>query len=131
MRRVLLRAAPGWPPKAPAAALPEAAAPNEPASFAISVMTERELDGAAVGHLEASDPLAFGVGARTFHMAEENSLSKKVSDRPPMFTVINGRSQRADAACKERAITSLPVPCSPRIKTFASDGGIEDLLQAL
>ena len=39
-----------------------------------------------------------------------------------MFTATKGLVARADTACSHRATSSLPVPCSPVIRTFASEG---------
>ena len=51
-----------------------------------------------------------------------NSLSKMPSGKPPVFTATSGRDARLDSAYSVRATTSFPLPCSPVISTFASEG---------
>ncbi len=51
-----------------------------------------------------------------------SSLSNTPSPRAPALTAMNGFWARSEAACSQRATTSLPVPCSPVISTLASDG---------
>src|SRR5205807_190404 len=41
-----------------------------------------------------------------------SSLSNRPSGMPPKLTATRGRSARPEAACSQRATTSLPVPCS-------------------
>ena len=50
------------------------------------------------------------------------SLSKTPSERPPALMHKSGRPARGEMACSRRATTSLPVPCSPVMSTFASLG---------
>src|SRR5881227_1016211 len=56
-----------------------------------------------------------------------SSLSNRPSGMPPRFTATSGRSARPEAACSQRATTSLPVPCSPRMSTLASDGPMRSI----
>ena len=51
-----------------------------------------------------------------------SSLSNTPSDRPPAFTVTSGRVGAAETAWSACATVPLPVPFSPVIRTFASDG---------
>jgi hypothetical protein len=51
-----------------------------------------------------------------------SSLSKSAGDSPPTSTAVNGFPARDDRSWMRRAITSLPVPCSPVTSTFTSDG---------
>ena len=44
-----------------------------------------------------------------------------------MFTAMNDRALRGDDACSHCATSSLPVPCSPVISTFASDGPMRSM----
>jgi len=52
----------------------------------------------------------------------KSSLSKTPSERPPAFTVARGREERRDTAWRARATVPLPVPFSPVMSTFASEG---------
>ncbi len=56
-----------------------------------------------------------------------SSLSKTPSDTPPELTITIGRDARLDTACSARATTPLPVPFSPRISTFASEGPTREM----
>ena len=58
----------------------------------------------------------------------KSSLSKIVSDSPPMFTVIMLCDVRGESACSACAINPLPVPFSPVIKMFASDGATREII---
>src|SRR5690242_17374794 len=51
-----------------------------------------------------------------------SSLSNTPSESPPMSTATNDCCARGDTACSQRATSSLPVPCSPVMTTFASEG---------
>ena len=51
-----------------------------------------------------------------------SSLSKTPSDSPPAFTVTSGLAERVETACSACATAPLPVPFSPVMSTFASDG---------
>ena len=55
------------------------------------------------------------------------SLSNSPSESPPRFTATSGRAARGEAACTHWATTSLPVPCSPRMSTLASDGATRSM----
>ena len=58
----------------------------------------------------------------------KSSLSSTPSDSPPALTATNGLRRRAStAACSRLATTSLPVPCSPVMSTFASDGATRSI----
>ena len=52
----------------------------------------------------------------------KSSLSKVPSGSAPVLTATRVRSARAESRCSVCATTSLPVPCSPVMRTFASDG---------
>ncbi len=51
-----------------------------------------------------------------------SSLSSSVSDSAAQFTLTKGLSLRGDSSCRACAISSLPVPDSPRISTVALVG---------
>ncbi len=55
------------------------------------------------------------------------SLSKRPSESPPRLTATSGRAARGEAAWSHWATTSLPVPCSPLISTFASDAATRSM----
>ena len=54
----------------------------------------------------------------------KSSLSNVPSGRAPVFTATSVRSARDESRCSVCATTSLPLPCSPVIRTFASEGPI-------
>ena len=56
-----------------------------------------------------------------------SSLSNTVSETPPAFTVTIGRAARGDSAWIACATSPLPVPFSPVIRTFASDGAVRSM----
>ena len=51
-----------------------------------------------------------------------SSLSSRVSVSAAQLTRMKGLSRRCDSSCSACAISSLPVPDSPRIKTVARVG---------
>jgi hypothetical protein len=52
----------------------------------------------------------------------KSSDSNTPSDTPPALTVTMGREARGETACSACATSVLPVPFSPEISTFASEG---------
>ncbi len=52
----------------------------------------------------------------------KSSDSRSVSDRAAQFTLMNGLSARGDSSCSAWAMSSLPVPDSPRMRTVARVG---------
>ena len=57
-----------------------------------------------------------------------SSLSKTPSGIAPVFTATKAREARGESACKVCATTSLPVPWSPVMRTFASDGPTREIV---
>ena len=74
---------------------------------------------ALIGELEAADAVGLRVGEGAAHVPK-SSLSNTPSDTPSSPTI--GREARLDTLWSALATTPLPVPFSPRISTFASDG---------
>jgi hypothetical protein len=52
----------------------------------------------------------------------KSSLSISSEGSAAQLTATNGPAARALAACRARAVSSLPVPVSPTIRTVASAG---------
>ena len=81
-----------------------------------------EEDRAAVGGLEPPDAALQRAGegaALVSRTARTRSASGGIA---PQFTRTNGPAARAERSWMARAISSLPVPVSPRISTVASVG---------
>ena len=55
-------------------------------------------------------------------LCPNNSLSSKSLGIAPQFTGTNGPADRPEHPCRAFAISSLPVPLSPTIKTVESLG---------
>ena len=47
-----------------------------------------------------------------------------------MFTVTSGREERSDTACSVCATSPLPVPFSPVMSTFASEGPTREIMSS-
>ena len=81
---------------------------------------------AAVGHLEAADAIHLGVGERALHMAEQLAFENAFGQAAGIDRHHRPRGAK-ETACRVCATTSLPVPCSPVIRTFASDGPTREI----
>ncbi len=51
-----------------------------------------------------------------------SSVSRSVSESAAQFTLMNALSRRGDSSCSAWAMSSLPVPDSPRMRTVARVG---------
>ena len=81
-----------------------------------------EEERAAVGEFEATDAVGARVGEGALDVAEELALEGALGERAG----VDGDERAAARAARDDAgvcaTTSLPVPCSPVMRTFASDG---------
>src|SRR5205823_5083760 len=75
-----------------------------------------------VGQLEAADLLADGPGERPPFSCPNSSLSRRPVGMAAQLSLTNVRPLRGLRSCRARAISSLPVPVSPRMSTVESVG---------
>ena len=75
---------------------------------------------AAVGQLEAPDPPRDGAGERAPLVAEQLALEQRRGDGGAVDLDERPLAPRGSAGGSARAISSLPVPVSPRMRTAAS-----------
>ena len=83
---------------------------------------------AAVGQLEAADAIDLGVGERAFDVAEQLALEHAFGDAAGVDRHHRLRGASARRRGCARATRPLPVPFSPVISTFASDGPTREII---
>src|ERR1700674_1958740 len=81
---------------------------------------------ALIRQFEPSGPVRLGIGKGP--LTWPNKWPPKIpSDNPPMLTVIMLCDARCESAWSARATRPLPVPFSPVINTFASEGATREI----